>query len=385
MDREVYAPALMGVREARAAIESLKLQEPRSILLPVWEAAWRILAEDLIAPRNVPERPVAAMDGYAVSFRVASNKKRLEVGVDRGAVWVETGDELPSWADTVVRKEASRVVDEGLVEVVPPSREWENVIIPGEFVREGALIASRGEVLTPSRVSLILQSGIRISKVYELTTSIIPVGSEIEPVGSLKPGVMDYITPMVAGMVSPWSKVRVLPPVPDEEARLAKMLVEASMHSDVVITIGGASVGEKDMVKKVVARHGQIIVPGFGASVVKRGGLGVVNGRLVAMLPGQCVSAALSLHETLFRAFKGFTGRPLVRTAYLPLAETFKLERRMPSAILFKLGRGGLEPLEWGVGLCRELVKADAYAILEPGSYRQGEILEVTLLSGGAG
>ncbi|BAN89606.1 molybdopterin biosynthesis protein MoeA [Aeropyrum camini SY1 = JCM 12091] len=378
--------ALLNVDEARRRIDSLRINLPldtETIFTSL--AVGRILAEDVESPADTPKEPLAAMDGYAVrsSDTRAGAKLRLKT---RGplhpgdAVPVDTGDPLPPGADAVVRREAARAED-GFTYVSAPVSKWENVFLPGEFVAKGYRLGSRGDVITPYTAALMLQAGIRRVSVYRIKSVVMPVGSELaHPESLVNGGRIDYIGPMVEGLLRGWSEARLLPPVSDSREELEEAVNRALDMADILVTVGGSSVGRRDSLKAVIAGIGRLVVPGFGASVVKRGGLAVVREKLVAMLPGGCVSAAVSLHETLFRALKAVTGKPLLRSLTIPLAEDLRLERRMPSAVLFRMVDGGVEPLEWGVALCRELAKADAYAILQPGVYGKGSLVNAIML-----
>ncbi|BAA79088.1 molybdopterin biosynthesis protein MoeA [Aeropyrum pernix K1] len=378
--------ALLGVEEARKRIEFLKLDyRLHTEIIPSSQSVGRILAEDLESPNDTPEEPLAAMDGYAVDSTSAKPGARLRLK-DRGpvasgeAVPVDTGDPLPPGADAVVRREAARVED-GYIYVSAGVSKWENVFRPGEFVARGSRLASRGDVISPYLAALIMQAGVKSVKVYRIKSIVMPVGSELlHPETMTGDGSLDYIGPMVTGLLRGWSEPRLVPPVPDGREELEEAINRALDEADILVTIGGSSVGRRDSLKALVASMGQLVVPGFGASVVKRGGLAVVRNRIVTMLPGGCVSAAISLHETLFRALKALTGKPLLRSLTLPLVRDYRLGRRMPSAVLFKIVDGGLQPLEWGIALCRELAKADAYAILTPGVYSKGSPVNVNML-----
>jgi len=374
--------ALMPLDEARRAIESLSLGEPPAEAVSTPRALWRLSAEDVRAPRSVPEKPLAAMDGYAVAsgsriegFRIVPGAARLGPGE---AVPVETGEPLPEGADAVVRREASRVEGGLLYSSVTPGR-WDNVFTPGEFVEEGSVIVPRGGLVTGARAALALQAGVRRLRVYRVRAALVLAGRGVEPAGSYTGGNLDFSLPLLRWYAPFLDVVTVAGPV-------SRRLVEDALRDalelgDIVVVAGGASVGSGDSAKEAALRlGGELVVPGFGVSVVKRSGLAIVNGKPVVFLPGGCVSAALGMHEVLLRLMKGVTGRSLLATLRLPLTRTLELKRRMPSAVLLRLADGGWEPLEWGVNLCRELARADAYAILPPGVYRAGEEVEAVLL-----
>ncbi len=374
--------ALLPVGEARRIIESLRLREPQREAVPTPSAVGRLSAEDVRSPRRVPERPLAAMDGYALAsgsrvegFRIVEGSGRLGPGE---AAPVETGEPLPEGADAVLRREAARVEGGLLYSSVAP-RPWENVFMPGEFIEEGQLIVPRGGLITGPRAAMALQAGLRTLRVYRVRAALVVAGRGVEPATSYTGGNLDFSLPLLAWYASFLEVAAVIGPVAQE--MIGEALAAALGVADVVVVAGGASIGGGDSAKRAAMDlGGDLVVPGFGASVVKRSGLAVVDGKPVVFLPGGCVSAALGLHEVLLRVMKGLTGRSLLATLRLPLARPLELKRRMPAAVLLRLADGGWEPLEWGVNLCRELARADAYAILEPGRYPEGAEVEAVLL-----
>ncbi len=384
---------LLPLEEARKLAESASFEEPPRERVPVAYAMWRIAAEDVVAERDVPDRPLAAMDGFAVRSEDLARgvKPRLAGKVERGseppemrpgeAYEVETGAPMPLGADAVVRREASRVVG-GLLETAERAWPGKDVFRPGEFVAKGEVLAGRGEVLTPYKVSLLLQAGVDEVEIYRVRATVILAGDAARPETPSKAAAYrDNITPIIAGLM-PWAEIRVVGPLPPGPEPLEEALKLAARTSDVIVTIGRASVGGGDDVKEVVAKIGDVIVPGVAVSVVKRGGLGRVHGRLVSILPGQCVSAATAAHEMMLRAMRGVTGRSLVREETARLAEDLAVERRMDTLYLVSLRGGEARPLKWGVGLCRELARADGYVVLKRGAHRRGEEVSVVLLSG---
>jgi molybdopterin molybdotransferase len=385
---------LLPVAEARRIALTASFSEPPREAIPSHLAAWRIAAEDVVADRDVPAEPLAAMDGYAVRSVDLERLGRLRVAgrVSRGseppelgegeAYEVETGAPLPRGADAVVRREASRV-ENGMLSTAERAWPGKDVFPPGEFVSKGDLLVRRGEVITPYRLSLILQAGVPEVEVYRVRATIIVAGDASQPGTPPARGrPWDNVSPMIASLM-PWAETRVYwPPCGRGEEWVEEAIDEASRVSDIVVTVGGASVGSGDTVKEAVARLGELLVPGVAVNVAKRGGLGRVRGRMVAILPGQCVSAVTAFHEIALRAMRGVTGESLARSERARLAGDVRVERRMDTLYLVRLSAGWAEPLEWGVALCRELARAHGYVILPRGYHPRGAEVEVTLLHG---
>lgn len=385
---------LLPLGEARRIALETEFSEPPREEVPVYRAAWRIVASPVIAERDVPETPMAAMDGYALRSSDLASMGRLRVvgSVRRGstppplgegeAVEIETGAPLPPGADAVVRREASRVIG-GFLSTSEKAWPGKDVFRRGEFVRKGQILARRGQIVSPYLVPLLIQAGVDSVEVYRVRVAIVVAG-RVSPTTAPSLGgrvERDYVAPMLAAMM-PWAETSIIGPLEAggvDELRGAIRL--ASRTSDIVVTVGGASVGGGDVVKQAVSEEGEVLVPGVSVSVIKRGGLGRVKGRLVSMLPGQCVSAATAAHEFLLRPMRGVTGASLVRSTVARLARDVEVARRMDTLYLVSLEGGEAEPLEWGVALCRELARADGYAILKRGRHGRGELVEVTLFS----
>ena len=388
------ASKLYPLEKARAIVEKEEFAEPPREYIPVAQALWRIVASKIEAERDVPERPLAAMDGFAVrSSDVARGVKIRVVGrtypgsnpaplKEGEAVEVSTGAPIPEGADAVVRREASKVVG-GFLETVDKVWPGKDVFPPGEFVSKGEVLAERGEVLTPYKLSLLLQAGVDYVEVYRVRATIILASDVSRPETPAKASGKgrDNTSPMIAGLM-PWAEVRVIGPLPGGSEELEEALNIAARTSDIIVTIGRASVGPEDSVKDVILKRGELLVPGFAVNVLKRGGLGRLHGKMVSILPAQCVSAATAAHEVLLRPMKGVTGKSLVREGAYVLSEDVEVKKRMDTLYLVRLEGGEAKPLEWGIGLCRELAKADGYIILSRGAHKRGEIVRVVMLAG---
>ncbi|MDM7275204.1 MAG: molybdopterin molybdotransferase MoeA [Thermoprotei archaeon] len=368
---------------ARGVIGSTVFSSPPVVSVPVYSAVGRVCAVDVRSPVSVPFRPVAAMDGFAV--RVSDGVRFRVVGAVRAGVeppvlgfgeayFVEMGAPLPIGADAVARVEASRV-EGGYVEPLEPLRPGKDVMPVGEVVGEGELIAVRGEVLSPYKVALMLMAGVREVKVYDFRVTVYSVGGELdrfdEPRG--KP-VIDSFAPMVMGLLK-FARVKYGGVLNDDVGEIAGALESSLGDSDIIVTIGGASVGETDNVKMAASKVGKLLFPGVSASILKRGAVAVADGKAIVMLPGQCVSAALVLHEHLLHVASKMAGGELREYVEAELAETLEVKHRMDTAYLFKLESGKAKPLKWGVNLCGELAKADAFTVLKRGVHEKGEKL----------
>ena len=240
--------------------------------------AWgRVCAETVYAPFMVPPFPKSAMDGYAVKAEEIKNAARecpvkLTVAgelcagdfalYDRKpmtAVRVMTGAPVPEGFDAVVRQEDTDYGQE-TVSVYRPVAPYTNYCKAGEDITEGQCVVERGVRLTSVHIGLLASLGVAyVEAVKPFQTAVIATGSELcAPGEKLGPGqIYDSISHMLCSSIrreglalsGAWICA-------DEEELFLSRLREACSKADVVITVGGVSVGKKDIVPLVLKKLG---------------------------------------------------------------------------------------------------------------------------------
>lgn len=241
------------------------------------------------------------------------------------------------------------------------------MIARGESIRRGEALVERGERIGPYHLGALLAEGVRSVPVYDLRVSLLPVGDEIRARRTRETDtVADFIGPVIR-RVFEFATVRSLPPVGDERGRLRSAIDREVRRSDLLVTIGGASVGEGDVTKRTLSEMGDLLFDGVRANVIKRGAVAVVQGTPVLVLPGQIVSAVTSAHEHGLHLVGRMAGRELRRFERAKLSEPVTVSHRMDSTHLFRLHDGEAEPLPWGVARMSALLHANAFGILERG------------------
>ncbi|MCX8196611.1 MAG: molybdopterin molybdotransferase MoeA, partial [Acidilobaceae archaeon] len=366
---------LVDLRRARELIALLQLRPPPVEHVKPYEAGWRIAARSIVAHKDIPAVPLAAMDGYALrssdlkAFPALKLKGEVKPGDEPPALgegeayYVNMGAPLPAGADAVARVEATRV-EGGLVKPLEPVRPGKDVIPKGEVVERGAVVIERGELVKPYKLPILSMLGVQELEVFKVRVGVLNVGDEVDrfdkPTG--KP-VIDSLSPMVMGLMR-GLEPKYLGVVGDREEEIAAAVEEGLREAEALITIGGASAGESDNVKRALSRVGEVLFPGVSVSVLKRGGVALVGGKPVVALPAQCVAAALVFHEHFLHILSRMVGRELREFAKARLAEDVEVRHRMDAAYLFKLEGERAYPLRWGTGLCGELAKADAFGVL---------------------
>ncbi|MCD2199991.1 molybdopterin molybdotransferase MoeA [Halobacterium sp. KA-4] len=277
------------------------------------EADGRTVATAVTAERDVPHYRRAAMDGFAVRAEDtfgASDRSPAILREDE-AERVHTGSAVPEWADAVVMIEQTDTAD-GDVEVFSAVGEGENVAPVGEDVEAGDRLYEPGHRLRPSDLGLLKSVGLREVEVYERPdVAVVPTGEELVQ-DDPEPGeVVETNGLTVSRLVKRWgASPRYEDVVTDDETALADA-IEANVDADVVVTTGGSSVGERDLIPEVVDDLGEVFVHGVALRPGHPVALGEVAGTPVVMLPGYPVACIVNAVQFLRPAVKRVGGMPL--------------------------------------------------------------------------
>ncbi|WP_227132978.1 molybdopterin molybdotransferase MoeA [Halorubellus salinus] len=332
---------------ARDALLDAVAPVGRTEAVTVADADGRVLAGPVTPARPVPHYDRAAMDGYAVvaeSTFGASDRSPTVLRVrergdgdapavdSRTAVPVHTGSELPEGADAVVMVERTeRFGDE--VEVEASVTVGENVSPVGEDVLGDVDLFADGHRLRPSDLGLVRSVGRTSVEVYEHpVVDVVPTGDELVPADAERapdPGeVVETNALTVSRYVDAWGgTANYRDVVPDDDALLRDALERGVADSDLVVTIGGSSVGERDRLAAVVADAGRVVHHGLAIKPGHPAGFGVVDDTPILMLPGSPVSCIVTAVSLLRPALKRAGHLP---TVPLPTT-TATLDRKVAS------------------------------------------------------
>jgi molybdopterin molybdotransferase len=247
--------------------------------IAIRRADGRILAEPIRAPISLPPFDNSRMDGFALRHVDAQHSSmggpvRLRIvgeqfaGYDTGlrigageCARITTGAPLPAGADTVVIKENVREHD-GLIDLDVIPDAGADIRLAGEDVAVGDTVLQAGQALTPARLSLIAALGIADVEVSRRpTVAVFTTGDElVEPGLPLAPGqIYNSNRELLMGLLRAQGlEPTAWPSLPDEPARVESQLRDAASAFDVVITCGGVSAGEKDLLPAMLGGHGQI-------------------------------------------------------------------------------------------------------------------------------
>jgi len=279
----------------------------------------RVLAAGVEAGRSVPHYDRAAMDGYAVrasdTFDASERSPAtLDVADDRvetgAAVPVHTGSELPPGADSVVMVEATER-REGDLLVYDALAVGENVSPAGEDVADGDPLLASGHRLRPSDLALLRATGTETVSVAERpTVSVVPTGEELVGAG-VEPGPGEIVETnglLVSTLVDRWGGDPTYRDVVTDDETALRSAIERDTDHDVVVTTGGSSVGDRDLVADVVEDAGEMLVHGVALKPGHPVGFGVVDDTVVLVLPGYPVSCLVTAVQLLRPALAWLSG-----------------------------------------------------------------------------
>ncbi len=386
------------------------IKEGPEAVVGIEEAFGLVLADDVLSRNNVPPFNNSAMDGYAVkhSDTIGSSAKKAvklkiledvpaghiptETVREGYATKIMTGAPIPTGADAVIIVEETEEKD-GFVYCYAEVGQGENIRRAGEDVKEGEMVLPRSTVIRPQEMGMLAAIGMtEVSVIKRPSVAILATGSElVEANRSPGPGqVRNCNNSSLIGLVKKYGGIPAnLGLARDDAEELRKKLVAASEH-DIVITSGGVSVGEHDLVKKILAELGAEMK--FWKVCMKPGkplAFGIINSKPVFGLPGNPVSVIVSFEQFVRPAILKMMGRKKIRKPTITAILEDGIEKSADRVHLIRAKinkRDGKYYVSQtgpqGSGILRSLVLADGLIILpkETTHVKAGEEVSVMML-----
>jgi molybdopterin molybdotransferase len=382
-------------------------------VMPLAQAAGRVLATDVVAEVAVPTFARAAMDGYAVrgaeTFGAGDyNPLEFEIigqalparpftgNVGPGqAVRIMTGAPLPAGADAVIQAEAAEEsasaaggrIQLRVREAVSPGR---HVGKPGEDIQTGSTLLRGGRLLRPQDLGVLASVGTSsVSVIGRPRVALLVTGDELLPCGSKPEGfrIVDSNSVMLQALVRrdgglP-SDVQMLP---DSYETIRTALANAT--EEMILVSGGSSVGLEDHAPRVVAELGDLPVHGVARRPASPTGVGFLPDRVIFLLPGNPVSCLCAYDLFAGLALRRLGGRPVT----LPYRQvSLPLERKIASAVgrvdyvRVQIRAGQVEPLAIsGASILSSTTRADGFVLVPADleGHAPGETVQVFLYDG---
>jgi molybdopterin molybdotransferase len=283
----------------------------------------RVLAQDVVAPENVPPFANSAVDGYAVRTAdtqtvptelvvvdtvAAGAEPKIAVG-DGQAIRIMTGAPMPKGADAVVMVEDTQRVGDDRVSIGKAAKLNDAIRDAGSDVNKGDTVFVAGTVLNAAGAGVLASVNARTVQAYpRARVALLSTGDELVTDGSpLKIGQIreSNLTMLDAMIAASGCEVINLGIIKDDEALLERVLLEVIERCDAIVTSGGVSMGDFDVVKAVLSRIAKMQWMQLAIKPAKPfafGQLQVSDGRVVPIfgLPGNPVSSMIS-YELLAR------------------------------------------------------------------------------------
>jgi len=317
---------LVSVAEVRATIVS-GVEPLDAETVSIFKAAGRILAEDLRAKLTQPPFAASAMDGYAVRAAdiafipaclkviggsAAGHGFNGEVGAGE-AVRIFTGAPVPAGADTIVIQENTKAAGAGTIEILEPASL-------GQYVRRRGYDFSEGEILLAAGIELqcrelMLAAAMNHATVPVRRKPIVAVlanGDELVQPGQ-SPAADQIISSIPAGMkaaIAAWGGEPILLDLAQDSKESLAAGVRDAQKADVLLTIGGASVGEHDLVRGTLEDMGaRFEVLSVAMRPGKPAMFGFLGDQRILGMPGNPASAIVCARVFLKPLLDRFLGR----------------------------------------------------------------------------
>jgi molybdenum cofactor synthesis domain-containing protein len=352
----------------------------------------RVLAQNIIAPINIPPFSRSTVDGYAVkasdTYGASEDKpvslrfcghvaigKLPNIVVKKGlAAEIVTGAPLPDSSDSIVMVEHTNRQGNNIL-IHRPVSVGENVMVAGSDIQKNEQILKKGEVIGSREIGVLAAIGLSEVAVYKKPKiAVFSTGTEVVELGKpLPPGkIYDINAHTLSAAVKESGGESInLGIISDKKDKLKIALQKALASADMVITSGGVSVGPKDLTPQVVDTLGKpgIIISGVAVKPGKPITIAVVDGKTVFSLPGNPTSSLFMFNvfvrpiliklagrtEVTLPKVKGIAGRKMFPARGRRTFVTVNLTHD-------KTGRLIVNPVPTGLsGAITTLTKADGF------------------------
>jgi molybdopterin molybdotransferase len=397
---------MISFREAREKVLSEAGPLPAEAC-PLSGLSGRILAQDVASSFDIPPRDNSAMDGFAVRFEdIRTLPENLEViedvpagkvaskTVGKGqAIRIMTGAQIPEGADCVVPVEGTKLQNQrSKIQIETHVERGEHIRGRGEDVKAGEVLINKGTRLRPQEVGLIASLGMTEAMVSRKpVVGIVSSGNEIaDPGKPLGPGqIYDANRYSVAAQArSVNAEVKDYGIVEDDLAKITAALERAAGECDLVLTSGGVSVGDYDLMKQALSQLGEMNFWQVAQKPGKPMAFGHIRGKPVMGLPGNPVSSMVVFEQYVRPMLLKMQGATSIYREQLTAVSDQEISKPagrlefMRAAILWRDGHyhASLTGAQ-GSGILTSMVRADGLMILpeEAVDIKPGDTVTVEL------
>ena len=379
--RTTVADAISWVDEHGGCLPTMEL--------PLSQAAGRVLAQQIISEVQVPGFARSMMDGYAVRAEETSGAtpynpiaidvlgeilpgQSPSIAIQPGtAVRIMTGAAMPEGADSVLPAEQ---VQEGKtpdsVQLLGEVSPGKNVGQPGEDISDGDLVLPAHRRLRPQDIGLLSSIGVgTVPVVTAPRVRIVVTGDELLAAGTRPQGyqVTDANGPMLSALVRRDGGEALMEGIiPDSPEAITAAL---GQPADIILVSGGSSVGQEDHAPMILAKLGELAIHGIAIRPSSPTGMGILDGRMVFLLPGNPVSCLCAYDFFAGRAVRSLGGLP---SSFPYPVRRMTLSRKLVSVIgrvdyaRVAIRDDQVEPLAIsGASILSSTTRADGFVIVD--------------------
>ena len=394
----------ISLDEARQRLDNAVEPIARTERARLADAAGRVAAADVRSEIDVPSFARSAMDGYAVVSadtatasratparirvveRIYTGQMPRETIVPGSCAEIATGAALPSGADAVIAVEDTAKDGDDGVQLFAAAAPGQHVGRRGADIEAGAGVIRRGDLLSAARIGALAAIGRTDVEVYARPrVAILSTGNEVvEPGRTLQPGqVFDVNRFTLAAIVAAHGGMPEPHASADDSIESLTAALDACLAADIVVSSGGSSVGERDLVRDVVAARGEMIFHGIAMKPGKPTAFAKLAGKPFFGMPGYPTSCLSNAYVLLIPFLRATARLP----PFSPRVVRVALGRRIASTVgrhqfyTVRLAGGAAFPAFKASGDITSLSQADGYIEIAPdqSSVEQGTMVEVTL------
>ena len=331
-------PAINGLTPLHKAQETVLAAAEKlgSEKIGLLEAQGRVLAEDIVAPRDNPPWNNSAMDGFAVRWEDIKQEhaitkipvlkvvedvpagKVAERAVGPGeAIRIMTGAPVPPGADTVIRVEFTEPSDNRVRIMKPESGHGANIRPKGEDVRAGECIIGKGTQLRPAEIGMLAILAKSFVLVHQRPrVAILSTGDELADLDEQfdENKIINSNSYGIAAGVQEAGGVPLLLGIAKDDPDSLKEKILQGLRCDIVVLSGGVSMGDYDFTKPVFAELGADM--NFWKLAIRPGqplAFGIIQGKLAFGLPGNPVSSMVTFDQLVRLAILKMGGHRILR------------------------------------------------------------------------
>jgi len=399
----------VSLEEVHQLIKNIARESKETI--SVFQAYNRVLAENIISDINLPPNDVSHVDGYAVKaedtlqasisnpvlLKIVNLNKEHRNKIDiKETAYVSTGQTLPIGASAVIPVESVKIKGD-FIEIYHHMQPYENVTRTGSDVKKGDIIFKAGHVLRAQDIKLLIDMKKWHIKCFKKPiVALISTGSELTRQIEETDKKFDSSKIMLSILIKENGGIPLdMGLVPDDINMIKELLKKGLKKADILVTIGGVSLGEKDYVWEAINSLDtpELIIRGIKVQPGRVTSLSVINNKPIVALPGHIQSTLAGFYLVLLPLIHLMIGLPepyclklKAKMSQRMVVKEFLPFKRIRFVKIIKRDNDVIsEPIIGGdSSLTSVIVKADGFIIIPENKeiIEQNEKVDVYLLKG---